>query len=72
MSFGYKPSLRMNYPLGYPHYLLAVAIYIVFENKGSESYRKKHCIGASSDAQKLGKQSARVIKKPPLKTEDFQ
>ena len=35
-----RDNLRMNYPLGYPDCLFAVVIYIVFKNKGSESFRK--------------------------------
>jgi hypothetical protein len=31
----------MNYPLMYPDYSFAIVIYIVLENKGKETYRKK-------------------------------
>jgi len=31
----------MNYPLMYPDYPFAIVIYIVLENKGRETYRKK-------------------------------
>jgi hypothetical protein len=37
-----------------------------------EDFRKKYCIGASSNAYKLGKQSAFMISERTSKTEDFK
>jgi hypothetical protein len=53
-----RDNSRMNYPLGYPDYLFAVVIYIVLENKGSESYKEE---GSRGRDQRWGKVREREI-----------